>query len=185
MSNMYDVLWDKCIVGLAEISKEGYFIRANPSFCNLIGYNESELQQKKWQEVTHPEDTVGGEAMFEKAIAGHITSYTMEKRYITKRGQVVWVNLFVSTVQDEHKQVKFLIKQIINTPVIIPTEALEKHKDDASTLSSRLKDNYKPILTAILGGIFTIYGNYRGSSEIQNLGIALIVGMLGGIAAKK
>jgi PAS domain S-box-containing protein len=181
MPHVYDILWDKCIIGLAEVNKDGYFIRANPSFCNLIGYNESELQEKKWQEITHPEDTVGGEAMFEKAVAGHITSYTMEKRYLTKRGQVVWVNLFVSTVQDDNRQVKFLIKQIINTPVIIPTETVEK---EHSTKFS-FKDNYKLIFTAIIGTIFTLYGNYTGSTEIQNLGIALIVGLLGGIATKK
>jgi len=182
MPHVYDVLWDKCIIGLAEVNKDGYFIRANPSFCNLIGYNESELQEKKWQEVTHPEDTVGGEAMFEKAIAGHITSYTMEKRYITKRGQVIWVNLFVSSVQDENRQVKFLIKQIINTPVIIPTEAVDK-EERAKSFS--FKENYKLLFTAIIGTLFTIYGNYKESSEIQNLGIALIVGLLGGIATKK
>ena len=182
MPHVYDVLWDKCIIGLAEVNKDGYFIRANPSFCNLIGYNESELQEKKWQEVTHPEDTVGGEAMFEKAIAGHITSYTMEKRYITKRGQVIWVNLFVSSVQDEHRQVKFLIKQIINTPVIIPTETVEKSNN---TNIFSFKENYKLIFTGFIGTLFTLYGNYTGSSEIQNLGIALIVGLLGGIATKK
>jgi len=182
---MYDVLWDKCIVGLAEVNKAGYFIRANPSFCNLVGYNESELQQKKWVDITHPEDATSGEIMFEKALAGGITSYTMEKRYITKRGLVVWVNLFVSSVQDENKQVKFLIKQIINTPVIIPTETLDRHKNDSSTLSSKIKDNYKTIATSLIGAIFTIYGNQTGSSEIQNLGIALTVGVLGGIAAKK
>ena len=181
MPHVYDILWDKCIIGLAEVNKDGYFIRANPSFCNLIGYNESELQEKKWQEITHPEDTVGGEAMFEKAVSGHITSYTMEKRYLTKRGQVVWVNLFVSTVQDDNRQVKFLIKQIINTPVIIPTEAVEKEQPTKFSF----KDNYKLIFTAIIGTIFTLYGNYTGSTEIQNLGIALIVGLLGGIATKK
>lgn len=182
MPHVYDVLWDKCIIGLAEVNKDGYFLRANPSFCNLIGYNESELQEKKWQEVTHPEDTVGGEAMFEKAIAGHITSYTMEKRYITKRGQVIWVNLFVSSVQDENRQVKFLIKQIINTPVIIPTETIDKEQ---RARSFSFKENYKLIFTGFIGTLFTLYGNYTGSSEIQNLGIALIVGLLGGIATKK
>ena len=182
MPHVYDVLWDKCIIGLAEVNKDGYFIRANPSFCNLIGYNESELQEKKWQEVTHPEDTVGGEAMFEKAIAGHITSYTMEKRYITKRGQVIWVNLFVSSVQDENRQVKFLIKQIINTPVIIPTETIDKEE---RARSFSFKENYKLLFTGLIGTLFTLYGNYKESSEIQNLGIALIVGLLGGIATKK
>lgn len=182
MPHVYDVLWDKCIIGLAEVNKDGYFIRANPSFCNLIGYNESELQEKKWQEVTHPEDTVGGEAMFEKAIAGHITSYTMEKRYITKRGQVIWVNLFVLSVQDENRQVKFLIKQIINTPVIIPTETIDKEE---RARSFSFKENYKLLFTGLIGTLFTLYGNYKESSEIQNLGIALIVGLLGGIATKK
>jgi PAS domain S-box-containing protein len=181
MGTTYDILWDRCIVGLAELNKDGYFMRANPAFCNLLGYNESELQNKKWKEVTHPEDAVGGEVMFEKAIAGHITSYTMEKRYITKRGQIVWVNLFMSTVQDEHKQVKFLIKQIINTPVIIPTEAVEKNKDNHFSF----KENYRLIAAGFIGTTFTIYGNYTGSDEIQNLGIALIVGLLGGIASKK
>lgn len=182
---LYLTLWDRCIIGLAEVNKDGYFIRANPAFCNLLGYSESELQKKKWHEITHPDDTVGGDIMFDKAVAGHITSYTMEKRYITKRGQIIWANLFVSTVLDDNKELKFLLKQIINAPIIIPAEGLLAKNTTNSNLKDIIKENYKLILASIAGVVFTIYGHYTSSIEIQNLGIALTLGIFGGVMAKK
>jgi len=113
------VFWEQAIIGLAQVNKEGEFIKANPAFCNLLGYTESELQHKKWQDITHPEDVEGARPMFEQSVAGIISSYTMEKRYLTKRGNIIWVSLFVSVLQDENKQFKLLLKQVISSPIII------------------------------------------------------------------
>lgn len=178
------ILWNKSIIGLAEIDKSGKFLRANPAFCDLVGYSESELQTKKWQDITHPEDTDGGEQMFNRTMAGLVTSYAMEKRYITKRGQIIWVNLFVTSVPDEKGNIKFLLKQIINTPIMVPAEGILAKKENQS-VKEIVKDNSRVILASIVGTIFAIYGTWQGQPEIKNIGLAIVLGLFGGLMANR
>lgn len=179
-----NILWSKSIIGLAEIDKTGKFLRANPAFCDLLGYSESELQAKHWQDITHPEDTDGGEQMFNRTIAGLVTSYAMEKRYITKRGQIIWVNLYVTGIPDDKGNVKFLLKQIINTPILIPAEGTLSKKEPQS-VKEIVKDNSKIILASIVGTVFAIYGAWQAQPEIKNIGLAIVVGLFGGMMANK
>lgn len=176
------VFWEHAIIGLAQVNKDGEFIKANPAFCNLLGYTESELQHKKWQDITHPEDVEGARPMFEQSVAGIINSYTMEKRYLTKRGNIIWVSLFVSVLQDENKQFKLLLKQVISAPIII-----EGKKEDAPvpSVKNSLKDNYRIIAGFVVGGAMTIVGAVMGHPELFNLGSALLVGIIGGATAIK
>lgn len=179
-----NLLWQAAVIGLAEVDKTGKFLRANPAFCDLLGYSEVELQSRKWHDITHPEDTDGGDQMFDRAIAGTIPGYTMEKRYITKRGQIIWVNLFLKGILDENGNVKFLLKQIINSPLLIPSEGLVPKKE-VSSVKDMFKDNIKVFIASIVGTIFTIYGHWNGQDELKNIGLAIVLGLFGGLMSKK
>lgn len=176
-----NIFWNRCIIGLAEIDITGKFLKANPAFCSLLGYNESELQQKNWKDITHPEDAEGCQIMLERMLSNEIDNYSMEKRYITKKGQVIWVTIFLSSILDDNQHVKLLIKQVLSVPVAIVADA-----PNQSIKNRRIfKDNIKIILAAIIGGVFIIYGASTGNPEIQNLGIAMTVGVFGGMMVKK
>ncbi|MBF0199751.1 MAG: PAS domain S-box protein [Desulfamplus sp.] len=42
--------------GMAMVSYDGWYLKANHSFCNMLGYSEEELQQINWKDITHPDD---------------------------------------------------------------------------------------------------------------------------------
>ena len=180
METIIRTFWKASVIGLAEVNKDGKFIRANPAFCNLLGYSEAELQEKTWREITHPEDMDGGQPMFEKSIAGIINSYTMEKRYITKRGNIIWVSLFACAITDEAGQFKLLLKQVVSAPIVIET-----NKEPEAVPKALLKDNGKLVATAAIGAAMTIVGAILGHSELYHLGSALVVGLVGGVITKK
>jgi len=44
-------------VGKAQVDPEsGRYLRVNPKLCEITGYSESELLQKTFVDLTHPED---------------------------------------------------------------------------------------------------------------------------------
>jgi PAS domain S-box-containing protein len=71
----------------------------NDQFCRLLGYSREELQKMTWTQLTHPDDIKADLEQFNCVLAGEIDSYTMDKRYIRKDGQEVFVTLSVRCVR--------------------------------------------------------------------------------------
>ena len=78
---------------------EGRWLRVNPALCEIVGYSEDELLHMTFQEITHPDDLVNDLRHLEGLLASQIDAYQMEKRYIHKRGHLIWVHLSVSLVR--------------------------------------------------------------------------------------
>jgi len=95
-------LFDNAFQGNALLTKEGKFLYVNNVLCQLLGYTEAELRQKRWQEITHPEDVSADQESAQRVAEGRLNSYSMEKRYIRKNGEVIWARLRVCAVVDEN-----------------------------------------------------------------------------------
>jgi PAS domain S-box-containing protein len=174
------ILWEKCVIGLAEVDATGKFTKANPAFCAILGYSEAELQNKTWVDITHPEDAPGNVSMLNKLISGEIEDYSVQKRYITKKGNVVWVDLFIMSIVDETRSLTYFLKQVQTSPVIIP-ETQTQVVSDKSTI---IRDNIKLISAGIIGALLAIAGVMTSNTEFQTLGIGLVVGVFGSLIGK-
>ena len=86
--------------GIAHVDMAGRFVRANPSLCEMLGYAEHELLGKSVKDISHPEDRDITDAARDRMRAGHMRSFSMEKRYLHKKGHVVWIDLTATVVRD-------------------------------------------------------------------------------------
>ena len=92
-------IFENASVGVAQINTQtGKFIDLNQKYCNLIGYERSEMTEITFMEITHPDDLEVALANMEKLKTGEISEFSMEKRYFHKNGDIVWVNLTVSSM---------------------------------------------------------------------------------------
>ena len=82
------------------VAPEGQFLEVNDTLCRLLGYSAAELRELTFQSITHPDDLDVDLEHVERLLAGEIESYQMEKRYVRKDGERVWVLLTVSLVRD-------------------------------------------------------------------------------------
>lgn len=136
----FKTIFEQAALGIANFDRtSGKFIEINEKFCKLLGYSESEMKNKDFQSITHPDDLDADLEFVNKLTSGIIEQYSLEKRYITKNGKIIWVNLtvtplflnnnlkefsFISIVEDitvrkrneaKIKKTKYLLESLINT----------------------------------------------------------------------
>lgn len=99
--------------GVAFLDKNGCFIRVNDSFAELVGYSHTELLNKSFKLITHPDDVESNSKELEKVISGETEHYALLKRYITKFGNSVWVKVIVHPVKNKDGKIEHLFKQAI------------------------------------------------------------------------
>ncbi len=93
--------FEKSYIGLAITDLKGNIIDINPSFSKFIGFNREEFIGKNLREVTFSEDLKNSNEWIEKLLNNECAFFSLEKRYITKKGNIVWGNVNVQKIQWE------------------------------------------------------------------------------------
>lgn len=99
-------------IGMALVSLQGQWMEVNGAICEITGYTRDELLASTFQDITHPDDLAADLRHVTDLVAGRITSYQMEKRYLRKDGRVVWVLLAVSLVRTSAGDPDYFISQV-------------------------------------------------------------------------
>jgi len=94
----FEATFEQAAMGLALVSPDGRWLRVNRKLCEIVGYDADELMVLNFQDITHPDDLDADIEGVRKMLAGEIQTYSLEKRYIHKQGNTVWINLTVALV---------------------------------------------------------------------------------------
>lgn len=94
--SLFQAIFEQSSVGICYSDFEGVFIRVNPRFCEITGYDTAELVGRSFATITHPDDVAIDDKLGDELIAGTRGPYTLEKRYIRKSGELLWVRLTVT-----------------------------------------------------------------------------------------
>ncbi|KXL51777.1 phytochrome-like protein cph2 [Anaerotignum neopropionicum] len=112
----FDTVLQQAPIGIAiSQSNEPYsnvgndFVSTNPSFEQITGRTNEELNHIGWAKITHPEDVEADMNSFIKLKKGEIKSYSVEKRLIKPDGSVVWVDVVVANLSmEKHKKFGYI-----------------------------------------------------------------------------
>ncbi|MDR3435690.1 PAS domain S-box protein [Telmatospirillum sp.] len=91
--------FEQAAVGIALVAPDGHWIRVNRKLCDIVGYNQEELVDLTFLDITHPDDLQNDLSEMQRVVSGEAETYSMEKRYIRKDGSLVWINLTVALVR--------------------------------------------------------------------------------------
>lgn len=91
-------------VGAVIVGLDRRFHRVNNAFSNFLGYSPEELYGLTIDDVTFHEDRHIGLAEMSSIIKGEIESVRLRKRYLTKKGDIVWGEITISLVRDKYNK---------------------------------------------------------------------------------
>ncbi len=123
-------------IGMALVGTEGQWLQTNKALCQFLGYSQEELRGLTFQQLTWPEDLNKDLQQVEKLISGEINTYSMEKRYYNRNGDVVWALLAVSLVRHTDGTPLYFIAQIEDINELKRTEQVNQQLMERITLAN-------------------------------------------------
>ena len=81
---------NQAAVGIFHANKYGQFILVNIKMCQILGYQESELSDKKIDEIIYPPDREKSRNLISKLLQKPESNFKLEQRYLRRDGAVIW-----------------------------------------------------------------------------------------------
>lgn len=101
----FKTIFDQAAIGISNVDPNtGAFLEINNQFCKLLGYTQKEMKEKSYQSISHPDDLKVEISTLKKINEGTIREYTTEKRFLTKKGNIIWVNLSISPLWKKNEK---------------------------------------------------------------------------------
>ncbi|HVZ22215.1 MAG TPA: PAS domain S-box protein [Vicinamibacterales bacterium] len=169
------------MVGMAITSVSKGILEVNNELCRILGYERSELLQKTWAEMTHPDDLAADLAQFTRVMAGEIDGYSMDKRWIRKNGEVIdsimaarcqrradgSVDFFVGLVQDITERRRAEMETIALKNVLsLGLAAMTRLHEFSTRLYAEM--NLDQLLDEALEAIVALQGADAGTLQLHN-----------------
>jgi PAS domain S-box-containing protein len=140
-------------LGLALVGKDYRFVQANGALCQLLGYDEAQLLQMSFIDITHPDDVRMDVELAERLFKREIPFYRLQKRYVKKNGEIIWINLTASMIHGPDGEPLHGLAMIEDVTEIKRTqdEALARQKlESMGLLASGIAHDFNNLLGGIL-----------------------------------
>lgn len=142
---------------ISMLNRGFHFISANQVFQETFGYSEAELKKMTFKELTHPDHLETDLENINLLIQRKIDVYRTEKRYITKRNQVVWGNAQVSIVRDKRENFLYFLVMINNITSYKNAEVEIRKKNEQLLKLNAEKDKFFSIIAHDLRSPFNTF----------------------------
>ncbi len=97
----FRAIFELSSVGMAQRdASAGIIIRVNQRLCEMTGYSAKELLNQKDIMLTHPDDRERDREVQAPVFKGESDTWSIEKRYVRKNGEVIWVLVNGRMVRD-------------------------------------------------------------------------------------
>lgn len=104
--------YEYAAIGMALVGLDGTWLGVNRAVCDLLGYSAEELRTTNFQVLTHPDDLDADLRQVEKLLAGTLTHFHLEKRYLHKDGRIIWALLGATLIRDEFGDPLHFVSQL-------------------------------------------------------------------------
>jgi PAS domain S-box-containing protein len=89
----YRSVFEQAGAGMLTLRTDGAIVQANPTFCRMLGYSESELIRKNLIDVSPADETAAVEGWLGEVRARQRKLVETEHRFVRRDGTVVWCSM--------------------------------------------------------------------------------------------
>ena len=134
----FQAFYDLGLVGLTITSPEKGWLNINDRLCKMLGYTEAELRKMTWDQLTHPDDLAADVEQFERVLSGEIDGYELDKRFLSRSGEILFTKLVVRCTRKQDLSVEFIVAMVED---ITERKQIENELLDAEWKFRALFDN--------------------------------------------
>ncbi|MBF0530947.1 MAG: PAS domain S-box protein, partial [Deltaproteobacteria bacterium] len=169
---LFQEIFDQAEVGVAIIESEtGRFRIINQKYCDIIGYSASDIMEKTFPDIAFPVNIEGIFDDLDQLVDNDSGQFSMEKRYIHKNGQVIWVEIVVSMLKASKDMTKLFLVIVHDITLRKETERALLESEEKHRL---LVENAKEAIYVIQNGVL-VYVNQM-CEEITGSSTAELIG---------
>lgn len=129
-----DTIVDNSTLGIV-LTQKGKVLRSNNAFQKLIEYSDDELIGMTVKDVSFDDDHEISYLYLNKLMTGELDNFTVDKRYISKSGRVIWAKTSVAAVRNEDGSIKYEVAIIEDiTEAKARQEAFEAQKQQLDAI---------------------------------------------------
>ena len=128
----------------------------NTAFHSFFGYTGDELNTKSIMDLSYPEDIARNIDLIHELMEGSRDSYSMEKRYINKNGDIIWGYLNVTALRDMRNKPSQIMTTLVD---ITERKKMEEEQikleklESVGILAGGIAHDFNNILTSIIVNI--------------------------------
>ncbi|MFA7420095.1 MAG: PAS domain S-box protein [Melioribacteraceae bacterium] len=135
-TDYFKAIYDNADFGIALFDANRNVIQMNHALTQMLGYTEEEVRSLTIAKISHPLDYERDQKLFNELIEGKRTQYQLEKRYLTKSGNILYGKLRVSIVKKVNGEVKELIAFVED--ITAQKEIIYKYESEQNLLQALL-----------------------------------------------
>jgi len=156
-------------ISLADVY-DYHIVTSNSAHQTLLGYSNEEIAQMAFVDFTHPDDVSTDIDQIKQLIEGSQSRFQMEKRYIKKNGDVVWVDLTVALICDRDGTPRYSLGMFHD---ITAAKQREAERQQTETALRQSEEQFRAFFenSPIAIGLATLHDHYmvRTNAKYQEL----------------
>jgi PAS domain S-box-containing protein len=87
-------------------------IHVSKAFSNMLGYSMEEMNNRRWPQITHPDDIALSQAQVDSVLSGEQDVARFTKRYFHTNGAVVWADVSLVCRRDAEGRPLYLLTTV-------------------------------------------------------------------------
>src|SRR5579871_298702 len=107
-------LFEEGPIGMNLAFSDGVLVNVNRAFSEMMGYPKNDLVGHSYVDFTFPEDVAMEKNLNQKLFDKILPHYQIEKRYVTKKGEILWCKVSASVIRDLNDEPLFRLAIVEN-----------------------------------------------------------------------
>ncbi len=104
--------FDNANTGMCLVDLNGILTKVNEKMSQIFGYSRDELEGMSVNDIAHPDDLEVSPEFIHRSVSGEVEREQFEKRYLHKKGHLIWCLVSSSLVRDSKGNPLYFVSQV-------------------------------------------------------------------------